>query len=163
VASVKPPEPAEKALAQAREEGMAAGRKAEAEYRAMFNTVIATAKLDETAAAAFEKDFYGRAETDLKFLASHAIGQRAKPLGEGGDGNSEGQQLTDEAKADKALEATATKRFAESLDVRKMFGLRSQDGPDEPAYKAALTRYIARERQWAKDQKANGTSVTATK
>lgn len=164
LASVKPKElvvPDEMALAQAHEEGMKEGRKAEAEYRAMFNTVVVASKLDATSAAEFEKNFYGRAEADLKFLASHAIGQRATPIGEQAPGNGEGQQENDETKKDNELVASATKRFAESLDVRRMFGLNSQAGSDDPAYQAALKRYVARERQWVKDQKTNGTSVAA--
>jgi ATP-dependent Clp protease, protease subunit len=162
VANAKP-EQAETALAKAREDGMAAGRKAEADYRAMFNTVIATAKLNAVGAAEFEKEFYGRAEADLKFLASHAIGQRAKPLGEGAPGNGEGEQKSDAQKADAELEAMATKRFAETLEVRRMFGLSSQSTSDDPAYQSALKRYVARERQWAKDQKTNGTTVASAK
>lgn len=155
--------PDAKVIAQAREDGIAEGRKIEAEYRAMFNTVVSAAKLDATSAAEFEKSFYGRAEADLKFLASHAIGQRAKPLGEGAPGNSEGDQVSDEAKADKEVEASATKRFNENLEVRRMFGLSSQIGSDDPAYQSALKRYVARERQWVKDQKINGTTVAASK
>lgn len=166
LASVTPPPPAvepEKLVAQARAEGEKAGRKAEAEYRAMFTTVVAAAKLDPTAAVEFEKTFYGRAEADLKFLASHAIGQRAKPLGEGAPGNGEGEQAPDAEKADQTLVKTATERFSANLELRKMFGLGSYAQADDPAYQAALKRYMARERQWAKDQQANGSGVAVGK
>ena len=139
------------AVAKAHDEGV----KAERDYRSMFGTVVKTAGLDATAAAEFETQFYGRNETDLKFLASHAIGQRSKPVGESNPGNGEGQQATAEDKINQA----AAKRFAEEPHVRKMFGLRESYGSDEPQYKAALTRYQARERQWAKDQEKHGTSV----
>jgi hypothetical protein len=164
--SVKPPDPApaiEKAVAQAREAGIAEGRKAEAEYRAMFTTVVAAAKLAPESAAEFEKNFYGRAEADLKFLASHAIGERAKPVGEGAPGNAEGEQKTDDEKADKALVDAATTRFTDNLEVRRMFGLSSLAQPEDAGYQAALKRYVARERQWAKDQKTNGTTVAVSK
>lgn len=135
----------EKLVAQARAEGV----KAEREYRAMFNTVVATAKLDAKASAEFEKEFYGRNEADLKFLASHAIGTRAQALGEQAPGNGEGEQLTPEAKAEKDMIDAATKRFASEPKVRSMFGL-SGEGPDAPAYKAALARYLDSERRYSK-------------
>lgn len=153
--------PDEKALAKAREEGMAAGKAEEAKYRTMFNTVVASANLDKASAEEFEKSFYGRAEADLKFLASHAIGQRAKAVGEGTPGNGEGQQKTEDEKADADLVAKAEKRFAENLDVRRMFGLASNVGSEDQAYVNALKRYVARERQWVKDQKTNGNNVAS--
>jgi ATP-dependent Clp endopeptidase proteolytic subunit ClpP len=149
-----------KLLAKARDEGV----KAERDYRAMFNTVLSTAKLDAVAATDFETQFYGRDEKDLKFLASHAIGQRAQAVGEGGIGNGEGEKAADDAaKADKAIEDEATKRFASESNVRQMFGLSLSTGSDDPAYKSALGRYIAQHRKWAKDEKANGTTVTGAK
>ncbi len=139
--------PAEAALAKAREDGV----KTEREYRAMFNTVVAAAKLDAPGAVDFEKQFYGRNESDLKFLASHAIGQRAKPVGEVAPGNGEGETPSPEVKADKELVDTATKRFAAEPEVRRMFGLHSSCVAGDAQYDAALSRYVARERAWAKD------------
>jgi ATP-dependent Clp endopeptidase proteolytic subunit ClpP len=159
LASAQPAPVATEALAQAREEGV----KAERSYRTMFNSVAATAKLDAPAAAEFETQFYGRAEPDLKFLASHAIGQRAKPLGEEGIGNGEGESQTAAEKADKELEANATQRFAAEPKVRQAFGLPMSIGAADPTYQAVLKRYVARERQWAKDHAAHGTGVTNAK
>ena len=150
-------------LAKAREEGQAAGIQAEREYRGMFNTVVHEAKLDSTAAGEFEKQFYGRSETDLKFLASHAIGQRSKAIGEGNPGNGEGESLDAQAKADKDAADKATKRFAETPEVRRMFGLNASAGADAPDYQSALKRYVAREVAWDKDQAKNGISVTGAK
>ena len=155
-----PVEPDAAAMAKAHDEGV----KAEREYRGMFNTVVAAAKLDGPAAAEFEKTFYGRAEADLKFLASHAIGQRAKPVGEQASGNAEGEAKKDDAaKAEKAIEDKATERFNSTPDVRRMFGLAMSAGEQDPQYQTALKRYVARERQWARDQAANGTSVNSAK
>jgi ATP-dependent Clp endopeptidase proteolytic subunit ClpP len=154
VASAKPVESLEKAMAQAREEGLAQGRRVEAEYRAMFNTVVATAKLDTVGAAEFEKTFYGRAEADLKFLASHAIGQRAKPLGEGTPGNGEGEQVAVKAMAeadDKALIAECEARWAKDRSLRLMHGCVSNSAED-PVYKNRLARYVAAEKKCRADQ-----------
>jgi hypothetical protein len=141
------------AIAKAREDG----KSEERAYRNMFNTVLGTAKLDASGAVEFEKQFYGRPETDLKFLASHAIGQRAKPLGEGSPGNGEGESVTDAAKADQKTVAEATERFASTPTVRRMFGLTAALSADHPLYKASLEKYIAGFRQAAKDQAKNKT------
>ena len=136
--------------AQEKAKAMAEGVKQEREYRAMFSTILATTKLDATAAADFEKQFYGRSETDLKFLASHAIGQRATPVGEEGAGNAEGH-ASDEEKADKALVAACEKRFADDKSFRRVMGCASAN-PEDATYKAKLARYIAAERKCVRDQ-----------
>ena len=79
-------------------------------------------------------------------------------------GNGEGQGTADAAaKEDKALEDGAAKRFNSTPEVRRMFGLPMSIGEQDPTYQAALKRYVARERQWAKDEKAHGTKVTNAK
>lgn len=146
-----------KLLAKARDEGV----KQEREYRAMFNTVVATAKLDAAAATDFEKQFYGRSETDLKFLASHAIGQRTQAVGEGGVGNGEGEKAADAAKnaadkADQALKDQCTKRWASDRSLRQMHGCATSN-PADPVYQARLARFIAAEIKCQADQaKASG-------
>ena len=155
----KNPEVESEDQAKARAQAIAEGKKEEREYRAMFSTVVASAKLDAAAATDFEKQFYGRNETDLKFLASHAIGQRAKPVGESTPGNGEGEAVNAEAKAEKEIEAKAQARFAAEPEVRRLFGLSLSIESDAPEYVAALKRYVARERMWAKDQAKHGTSV----
>ena len=120
----------------------------------MFNTVVSTAGLDATASGAFEKEFYGRAETDLKFLASHAIGQRAKAVGETNPGNGEGEQKTDAAKALAMIEKTATDRFNAEPKLRRMFGVPMSSGQNDPGYKAAMTRYVALAQKQAADEAA---------
>jgi len=137
-------------LASAKAEGV----KAERAYRNMFASVVRAAGLKDATAEEFEKEFYGRAEDDLKFLASHAIGQRAKPIGESAPGNAEGEQADDNTKAEQLLETLATKRFASEVGLRKMYGCQRQDHADTPAYKEGLRQYIASEKRWAADQAA---------
>ena len=146
LASVKPVDGMEQAVAKARDEGM----KAERDYRGMFNTVIGTAGLDTAGATEFEKEFYGRSETDLKFLASHAIGKRAKAIGEAAPGNGEDEAVTDAAEKD--LEAAAVKRFASSPDTRLLFGVSPSMKETHPAYVEAVNQYVASEKKWAKDR-----------
>jgi hypothetical protein len=141
----------EEAKAKAKADAIALGAKQQREYRAMFSTVLASAKLDGAAATDFEKQFYGRSETDLKFLASHAIGQRAQAVGEGTPGNGEGEALTVEAKADKEVEAECSKRWANDRRLRQMHGCRASDAND-PIYKDRLARFIAAEKKCRKDQ-----------
>ena len=138
------------ALAKAREDGM----KGEREYRAMFNTVLSTAGLDAAGAADFEKQFYGRSEPDLKFLASHAIGQRTTPVGEQGTGNGEGENgaAAKAKQADEALVADATKRFNAEPRIRRMFGVLGSVAETDPVYKNALTRYVASAQKQAADE-----------
>ena len=147
--SAQPAPVATEALAQAREEGA----KGERSYRGMFNTVVGTAGLDAAGATEFEKQFYGRNETDLKFLASHAIGQRAKPLGEGNDKNSEGENDA-KAKAEKKLVDDATGRFNAQPQLRRAFGLLGSVQASDPSYQDALKRYVASTQKQAKDEAA---------
>ena len=149
----------QKAVAKARDEGV----KAERDYRALFSGIVASAKLDAPAAVEFEKQFYGRAEADLKFLASHAIGQRAQAVGESAPGNGEGQGLSAEAKLEKDTADAAAKRFAAEASVRLLFGVNQSQGAETEAYKAALNRYVAREQAWAKDQAKHGTTVASAR
>ena len=131
-------------LAKAREDGV----KAEREYRNMFNTVLASAGLTGKAATEFEATFYGRAEADLKFLASHAIGTRAKPVGEGNPGNGEGEQPTDEAK----IAQDCAARFKNDNGLRRRWNVNTTDA-NAAEYKAGLDRLVKAELKWAEDQK----------
>jgi ATP-dependent protease ClpP protease subunit len=135
----------------ARATAIAEGAKQAREYRAMFNIVVASAKLDAAASADFEKKFYGRAESDLKFLASHAIGQRAQAVGESTPGNGEGETLTAEATAVKEVEAECISRWKADARLRRMHGCHANDEGD-PTYKSRLERYIAAEKKCRKDQ-----------
>lgn len=112
-------------------------------YRKMFGTVIKSAGLTGEAAEDFEETFYGRDEKDLKFLASHAIGTRAKPVGEGsGAGEQEQREPTDAAKA----EADAGKRFDDEPAVRSMYGHHINDRESQE-YKSARGRHVAAARR----------------
>lgn len=112
-------------------------------YRSMFNTVTASAGLTGKDAEKFETDFYGRAETDLKFLASHAIGTRAKPVGEG-SGGPEGKEVDEIGKVGEA----AGKRFDDEPAVRSMYGNNLRD-KDSDSYKSARGRHVAAARRSA--------------
>lgn len=149
------PEEGAEDKAKARAMAIAEGAKQEREYRAMFTSVTASAKLDAAAATDFEKQFYGRSESDLKFLASHAIGQRAKPVGEGTPGNGEGEALTAEAKAEKSVEVECEKRWSSDRRLRQMHGCRASDKND-PIYKDRLARFVAVEKKCRKDQLRSG-------
>lgn len=113
-------------------------------YRADFNTAVASANLTGEAATQFEKSFYGRDIEDVKFLASMAIGARAKPVGEGA--------ADPEKKADDVETAAAT-RFAAEASLRMSYGVNTTNASD-PVYKAALTKYVASCKRWEADQAA---------
>ena len=138
----------EAALSKAQEEGV----RKEREYRAMFNTVLESAKLSGDQAKDFETKFYGRAESDLKFLASHAIGTRAQPLGESNPGNGEGDTT---ASPEATAVSEATKRWASDNRLRRMHGC-TTDNPNDPTYKARLERYQRVVAKTVKDQKSSG-------
>ena len=134
-----------------------AAKKEEREYAKAFRTALGTAGISGKDAEEFETKFYGRPIEDVKFLASHAIGARAKPVGEGAEGKDgkgsagDGKETPEEKEA-KAIEADATQHFAATRQVRISFGVRTED-KDSDEYKAGLKRYVARCRQWAEDAK----------
>jgi ATP-dependent protease ClpP protease subunit len=149
-ASALPAPVAETSLSKAREEGA----RVEREYRAMFNTVLDSAKITGEAAKNFEKEFYGRAEADLKFLASHSIGTRAQPLGESAPGNGEGDPGSTANPEAKAV-TDAGKRWANDARLRRMHGC-TTDNVEDPQYKNKLARYLRVAAKSFKDQKAGG-------
>ncbi len=126
-------------------------------YRAMFNTITAAAGLSGDPLKKFEEVFYGKPEVELKLMASYAIGTRAQPLGETTGANGAGQGADTEAQKEaKFLAQCATEFAAKTGDGRprhEHFGV--MDGnPASDAYKAGLERYVARCRQWNKDNPA---------
>ena len=159
LATAQPAASIAEAQAKARDEGM----KAERDYRNMFNTTVGAAGLDAAGATEFEKQFYGRSETDLKFLASHAIGKRARALGEEAPGNGEGEQKTDAAKAEAIVGKAAAERFNSERQVRQMFGILGSVSATDPSYQAAMNRYVASAQKQAKDEAAQTASATAAK
>ena len=130
--------------------------KEEREYAKAFNTAIATAGISGKAAEEFTTTFYGRRLEDVKFLASAAIGSRAKPVGEG-SGDSSKTDAEKQAEADKKFEAECAARFAaktESGEARyALLGVKNSD-PTSDEYKAGLRRFVNIERQWVKDNPA---------
>lgn len=134
--------------------------KSEREYASNFRAALSAAGIKDKAAEEFETKFYGRAIDDVKFLASHAIGTRAKALGEG-----EAQEKKPEEKAAESVEADATKRFAAEADLRKLYGVGPYDDAETTVYKAGFKRYLAREKAWAVDKAAGKHQhvVSATK
>lgn len=131
------------AVNKAKQEGI----EAERAYRTMFNTVLATAKLTGEAATEFETNFYGRAESDLKFLASHAVGQRAQAVGEGAP------PAPDKVEAELAkIDDECKQRFASDRRLRQIYHCNSGD-PKSADYQRGLARYIAAERKCVNDQK----------
>ena len=159
LATAQPAASIAEAQAKARDEGM----KAERDYRNMFNTTVGAAGLDAAGATEFEKQFYGRSETDLKFLASHAIGKRARAVGEEAPGNGEGEQKTDAAKAEAIVGKAAAERFNSERQVRQMFGILGSVSATDPSYQAAMNRYVASAQKQAKDEAAQTASATAAK
>ena len=118
----------------------------ERSYRKMFSTIVTSTGLSGKAAEEFESTFYGRAESDLKFLASHAIGSRAKAVGEGSGRNE--PQAGEKAGEDPAavVEAEAGKRFDTEAVVRKQFSVTTND-PNSDQWKTARGRYLAAARR----------------
>lgn len=121
-------------------------------YRSMFTTVVASAKLTGADAEKFEKDFYGRAEADLKFLATHAIGTRATPVGEG-SGEQEKKTETDADKSAKVISDYCANRFKNDASMRRRFKVNTTNAADQ-AYKDGLARYIAVETKCRADEAA---------
>lgn len=131
--------------------------KQERDYRAMFTTVIASANLAGDAAAKFEKEFYGRPESDLKFLASHAIGARAVAVGEG-SGEPENQGTPDQKEIEKQkteIVAYCAGRFAKESSLRRTYKVNNAN-PESAEYKAGLARYIAVETKCRADEARKG-------
>lgn len=120
-------------------------------YRKEFSACLAIATLDAKAAADFETKFYGRPIEDVKFLASNAIGTRAKPVGEG---SGEGEKTPADAEAVKNADSDKAHRarWDSEPGLRRMYGCDSSD-KSNAKYTAGLDRYLAREHQWAEDQK----------
>lgn len=132
-------------LAAAKSAGVQDGIAAERAHRAMFNSIARTANITGDALADFEAKFYNRSEDDIKWAASQFIAGRAKPVGEEGNGNGEGQQQTDEQKENARLQSLAVNRFAENANLRQLFKC-NNDNPESATYKLALNRYLATEK-----------------
>lgn len=113
------------------------GVKAERQYATDFQTALDAAKITGPAAAELRKTHYGRPIEDIKFLASHAIGERAKPVGESAGGT--------EQTEDQKVEAEATQAFKTNAATRHNFApaLRYHDSENSDEYKNALRRYVA--------------------
>lgn len=142
------------AIKAAREEAAAQAVTQERAYRSMFSTVVASAGLTGEAAVKFEKDFYGRAETDLKFLASHAIGNRTQPIGEGSGEKAKEKKPgeTDDKLAQ--AEADAGKRFDETASLRRTYGVTNSDSASDQ-WKSGRGRYVAAARKRYLDEVKN--------
>ena len=134
-------------IEQARAEAIEQERK----YRKTFSTILSTAGITGKAAEDFEK-FYGRSEEDLKFLAQHAIVNRAKSVGESGTGEAD-PPATEQQKKQKEVEAAQTKRFAQHADVRRSFGVGTDDA-ESAEFQAGLKRYLAACRNYDKKPEA---------
>ena len=123
---------------------------AERAYRKDFTTAMHAAKLEGAEADKFETDFYGRDLADVKFLASKAIGDRAKAVGEGGAATvvkTDAEKATDAKVAeDTAIAENCAKRFAADGDLRALWGVQT-DNAEAPAYKVALGRFVAQEQR----------------
>lgn len=132
----------------------AEGQKAERDYREMFDTVIATAKIEGEQLTQFTKLFYGQSKDVLSFHATNLMAGRAKPVGEsgGGDLNTDPTK-TGEAKEYVELKNSLTKRWDTDRDIRVLFGCKSSN-PDSPEYKAQFQRYMRAELKCAADQKS---------
>lgn len=118
------------------------GQKAEREYREMFDTVVATAKLEGEQLTQFTKLFYGQSKDVLSFHATNLIAGRATPVGGGGtapDGGAGGD--TEEQKAFAKLKKDAQAEFRNRRDLRRMFKCENPD-PESPEYKAAFDRFF---------------------
>ncbi len=118
-------------------------------YAGDFQTAMHSAELKDKAADDFRKEFYGRPIADVKYLAAHSIGQRAKPVGEG-----EGEKTApkpEEVAAKKEADFVAqceTDFNAELPDGNKRYGMFGvKQGKGDPRYKEMLARYIAAERK----------------
>lgn len=121
--------------------------KEERAYREMFETTLNSAGLTGKAAEDFKK-FYGRPEADLKFLASNAIGNRAKPVGEG---SGEPEKKAEEDKAKKEIRDYCEKRFANEARIRKQYRVGTNNAEDA-GYKAGLEKFIAIETKCRQDE-----------
>jgi len=140
----------------ARKEASSATISAEREYRKTFNAVVALAGFSTDQAKEFEAKFYAYGEDrlpekQLKFLAENAIGDRAKPAGEG-SGNPEPKAEKTEAEAAEAdTKAYCTKRFANDASMRRRFRVNTTNAADA-GYIAGLERFIAVENKCRADE-----------
>jgi ATP-dependent Clp endopeptidase proteolytic subunit ClpP len=124
--------------------------KVEREYRKAFTTAVCTANLSPTAADKFETDFYGRPIADIKFLASNAIGMRAKPVGEGGTGDPPaGAGKPADTKPTSAEAASA--RWHSDKRLRTMFGVHNDD-QSSPQYRRKMAAFVAAQCKCDADQ-----------
>jgi ATP-dependent protease ClpP protease subunit len=148
------------AVATASAEASKKAIEGERAYRSMFNTIMATAKLTGEAAANFEKQFYGRAEADLKFLAEHAIGNRAQAVGEGSGQQEQGTAAADKAAAD--IRTFCVEQLAKNKTMRSAFRVTSLD-PKDPTYVDGLAKFIVVETKVRADAAAPRTrDITAS-
>lgn len=124
------------------------GAKSERDYARDFQTTVQAVNMTGKALEKFTADFYGTDMKQVKFLASHYLAGRTPPVGEGNGNPEETGAQGDEAK----VVASATDRFANDSTIRQTYGIRGKDTND-PAYKNALTRFIAGEKRWANEFK----------
>lgn len=127
-------------------------------YRRDFTTAVAAAGMDAKVAADFEVKFYGRPIEDVKFLASNAIGVRAKAVGEGNSDTPENKQ---DADPEKKISDEAGKRFDSDSSVRRSYGLRNDDVASDE-YKNVRQRHINGELRWHRDQAKQKQPAAAT-
>ena len=127
-------------------------------YRRDFTTAVAAAGMDAKVAADFEVKFYGRPIEDVKFLASNAIGVRAKAVGEGNSDTPENKQ---DADPEKKISDEAGKRFDSDSSVRRSYGLRNDDVASDE-YKNVRQRHINGELRWHRDQAKQKQAADAT-
>lgn len=121
--------------------------KAEKARRKEFNAILNITNITGKDAEELEQ-FYdeGLDLKQIKFLAGKVISNRAKPLGEG-SGNSEVNAGASE------IEVDAGKRFDGEIEVRRMYGLRSDEPRDSKHYNAIRARYVAGIKRQVEDEK----------
>ena len=120
-------------------------------YRTNFHTAMTTAGITGKEAVEFEAAFYKRPIDDVKYLASHAIGTRAKPVGEGGAPPETTPKTEDESAK---VAAAATARWHSDVRLRKMHGILSNN-PTDSQYVQKLARYVGAAQKSATDQKGS--------
>lgn len=122
--------------------------KKEREYRATFTTIVNSAGLTPERAVEFEKNFYGRPEADLKWLASNAIDKRATAVGEG---SGEPEKKIEPDKAALEVRTYCSKRFANDARIRRQYKVATNNATDA-GYIAGLERYIGIETKCRADE-----------
>lgn len=151
-------EPTTGAMSATIEKARLDGVNSEREYRKAFNAAMTAGGLTGKDAEEFETAFYGIDIKQVKFHATRAIANRAKPVGEG---NGTPDPKEKEKNEEKQIEEACAKRFEAEPQLVKLWS-RNPD-PLSEEYKAGLARYIGREKQWAKEQKANAQKAASLK